>query len=195
MLLGYVSDHPHFLLIQHHTGGVTGVGDEDGTGVFRDKAFDALPLGIPVPFLGAGGQSPDNTARRMDKGRVIWVVRLRDDDLRVGIQNAQAGQKQRFAAAGGDEHIVRLQVHVQFPIIGPDRIDKLRGSRRGRIGQGGAVKIPDGIKIGRRGLQVRLTDVQMMDADAPLLGLDGQRVEFPHGRGFRQTAVCIDILW
>ena len=87
VLLGNIRDHAHLVLIQDHPRGIAGVGNEDGPGIFGNKLFDPPPVGITVALLRAGGQGPDHAARRMDKGGVIGIVGLGDNDLRIGVQN------------------------------------------------------------------------------------------------------------
>ena len=190
VLLGDVRDHPHLLLVQHHAGGVSGVGNEDGTGVFGNQALDALPLGIAVALPGIGGQGPDHAAGGMDEGGVVGVIGLRDDDLGIGVQNAQAGQEQCLAAAGGDQHIPGLQLHPQALVVAPDGLNELGVAGGSIVGQGLMVKGPDGIVVGRRRSNVRLADVQVIDFLAPLLRGHRQGMKFSHRRGF--TAIGID---
>ncbi len=190
MLLGDVGDHPHFLLVENDARGVAGVGDQNGAGVLGDQALDALPFGVAVALPRVGGQGADNAARRVDEGGVVGVIRLGDDDLGVGVEDAQTGHQQRLAAAGGDEDVVGRQIHPQLVIIAPYRVDEHWHTGRLGVGQGLAVKAPHGVIVGRGRGQVGLADVQMIDFLAPLLGLHGVRMEFPHGRGF--TPVCVD---
>ena len=182
VLLGNIGNHPHFLLVQHHAGGVAGVGNQDGPGVPGNLAFNPVPLGIAVALPGIGGQRTDDTACGMDEGGVVGIVGLRDDNLGIGVQNAQASQQQCFAAAGGNQHIVGLQADTQTGIVIPDGINQQRISGRGIIGQCLPVEISYGFVVGRRCLQIRLTNVQMINFLSVLLSCNRQRMEFPHRR-------------
>ena len=116
-------------MIQHHAGGIAGVCDEDGPGVLGDEAFDPFPFGVAVALPGIGGQSPDDAACRMDEGGVVGIVGLRNNDLGIGVQNAEAGQKQRLATAGGDENFLPLQINAKPPVIAPDGVNQYRYPR------------------------------------------------------------------
>jgi len=181
VLLGDVCDHPHFLSVQNNAGGVARIGDENGPGILGNQAFDSLPLGIAVALPGIRGQGPDDTACSMDKGGVVGVIGLRNDDLRIGVENAQTGQKQCLATAGGNEDIPGLQVNAQSGIVILYSPDELRISGRGIVGQRLGIVFPHRLKIGAGGCNVRLANVQMVDFLSPLLGSHGQRMELPHG--------------
>ena len=126
----------------------------------------------------------------MDEGGVVGVIRFGDDNLSVGVKNAQAGHQQRLTAAGGDEDVVGRQIHPQLVIIAPHRVDEHGHTGRLGIGQSLAVKIPHGVIVGRGRGQVGLADIQVIDFLSPFLGLHGVGMKFPHGRGF--TPVCVD---
>ena len=190
MLFGNISDHPHFALIQHNTGGVTGVGDEDGTGILGDQAFDPLAVSIAVPLLRTGGQCTDPSAGCMYEGGIVGIIGLRNDDLCIGIENAQAGQKQRLTTACGDQNIVGIQLNTQLVIIIPHSIDQNRHTGGLCIGKGAAVKTADGIIVSLRGLQIRLADIQMIDGLSVFFCLHRHGVEFAHRR--RLASICID---
>jgi hypothetical protein len=189
-LFGDVGNHPHFLLVEDNACGVAGVGDQDGAGVLGDQALDPLPLGIVVALPGVGRQGADNAARRMDEGGVVGVIRFGDDNLGVGVKNAQAGHQQRLAAAGGDEDVVWRQIHPQLVVIAPHCVNEHGHTGRLGIGQGLVVKVPHGIIVSRGRGQVGLADVQVIDFLAFFLRLHGVGMEFPHGRGL--TPVCVD---
>ena len=190
MLLGDVGDHAHLLFAEDNAGGIAGIGDHNGTGVLGDQALDPLAVGIAVALFGAGMQSTDPTTGRMDKGGVIGIVRFGDNNLRVGIQNAQEGQQQSFTAAGGDQNVIGLQIHTDLAVVILNGIDELGHTGGCFVLQSGVIKILNGIVVSLRCCQIRLTDIQMVDLLALFLRIDSKRVEFPHGR--RLAAVCID---
>ena len=150
MLLGNIGDHPHFFLGQHHAGGVAGVCDHNGPGILGYQALDALAVGIAVALLRSGGQRTDAAAGSVNEGGVVGIIGLRNDDLRIGIQNAQAGQQQRLAAAGGDQNIVRLQIYTDLAVILADRVDQHRHTGGCFVRQRAGVKGADGVKISFR---------------------------------------------
>ena len=190
MLLGNVRDHPHLALVQHHAGGVAGVGDHNGPGIGGDEAFDALPVGVAVALPGVGGQGTDNTACRVDEGGVVGIVRLGDDDLGIGVQNGQAGKQQCFTAAGSHQNVVVFQLHTQLGVIILNGFNEHRASGRSLVFQSPVREVVDRvIEFHRRG-QVRLADVQMVDFLSVLFRLHGKGMELPHGRGL--TTVCVN---
>ena len=189
VFLGNVRNHPHFRLVQHHAGGVARIGNEDCPGVGGNEALDPLPIGVAVALPGIGGQCPDDAAGGVNEGGVVGVIRLGDDDLGVGIQNGQAGEEKCLAAAGGHQDVVVLQGHPQGAVVVPDGLNQLRPSGRGLIGQGFVRKsVHRLVKFRGRG-NVRLSDVQVINFLPGPFRLDGQRMEFAHGRGF--TTVCV----
>ena len=190
VLLGNVCNHPHFLLVQHNTGGIAGVGDHNGAGIGRNQTLDALAVCIAVSFPGVGGQRTDNTTRRMNEGGIVGIVRLGNDDLSIGIQNGQAGKQQRLRTAGGNEDVIVLQVHVQLLVVILNSFDHHGHTGRCLIFQSAVCKLVHGLIKSRRRGQVRLTNVQMVDLFTLFLGSHGQRVELSHRRGF--AAVCVD---
>ena len=125
----------------------------------------------------------------MDEGGVVGIVGLGDNDLRIGVQNAQAGQQQRLAAAGGNENITGVQVNIQPLIVPPDCLDQPRVSGGSVIGQGPAVKLPHGLKIGGRRSKIRLTDVEVVDFLSPFFSGHRQRVEFSHRGRFASIGI------
>lgn len=190
VLLGDVGDHPHFLLIQHNTGGIAGVGDHDGPGIGGDQALDPLPVGIAVALPGISGQSADNAAGCVNEGGIVGIVGFGDDDLGVGVQDGQAGEQQGFTATGGDQDVIVLQLYAQFLIVVLYSVDQNGAAGRGLIFQSAVAELMDRLIEGRGGGQIGLADVQMINFFAFLLGCHSQRVELPHGRGF--AAVCVD---
>ena len=190
MLLGDVRDHPHFAFVQHHAGGVAGVGNQDGPGVGGNQALDALPVGIAVALPGVGGQGTDDAAGRVDEGGVVGIVRLGNDDLGIGVQNGQAGEEQSLAAAGGHQNVVVIQRNTQGAVILLDGLNEHRPSGGRLVGQGLVGKVVDCLIEGLGGGQVGLTDVQMIDLLPVLFRLHGKRMELAHGG--RLTAVCVN---
>lgn len=66
-----------------------------------------------------------------DKGMIVRIERLRNDDLVAVVQNTVACDLERFAPARGDEHIPRVQRHADARIIAADRVDQRRDAGEG----------------------------------------------------------------
>ena len=190
MLFGDVGDHPHFTLIQYNTGGVTGVGDQNGTCILGDQTLDPLAVSIAIALLRAGWQRTDPSAGRMYESRIVRIIGLGNDNLCIGIENAQAGQKERLTAACCDQNIVRIQFDTQFVIVIPHSVDQKRHTGRLCVGKSAPVEAADSIIICLGSLQIRLTDIQMVDGLSVFFRLHRHRVEFAHRR--RLASIRVD---
>ena len=181
VLLGDVHHHAHFLRRQHGTGGVAGVGDHDGPGVLVDLRLHLGSIGVVIAVMGRGGDGVDLRAAGIGHGVVVGIERLGDEDLIAVVEDAVHGDLQRLAAAVGDEDIAGLKVHVQIVVILLDRRNQLRDTGRRRIGQHRQVKMPHRLEICLGRLDVRLTDVQVIDLLSPGLCRHRIGVELTHG--------------
>ena len=182
MVPGHVGDHPGGFRRQDGAGGVAGIGDEDGLGPGGDLRLDAVPVAIEEALLGGGGDGVDHAARQTGKGVVVGVEGLGDQHLVPLVQNALEDDLQGLAAAVGGQDVPGVQFDAQAPVIPPDRLHVGRDARGGRVGQHGVLEILDGREelLGR--LNVRLSDVQVIDLPAAGLCLHGIEMEFTDGR-------------
>ena len=180
MLPGDVRDELHLLRRQDGAGGVAGVGHQDGPGPLRDQGLDAAALSVAVSLLRRAGHGADAASRHMDEGIVVGVEGLRDQDLVPLVQDAAHGHLQRLAAAGGGQDVPLRQGRADALIVALHRLHIRRHAGRGGIGQDLAAVAVDGVKEGRGRGDVRLTDVQMMDLQAPGLRLQGVGMELAH---------------
>ena len=167
-------------MAQNDSRGVAGVCDEDGAGVLVDLRFDLLAVSVAVTLLRRGRDGADVRAAGVGHGGVVGIERLGDENLVAVIQNALERDAQRLAAANGDVNIVRVKVHIELGIVAADGLDQLGDTGRGRIGQYRRLKCLDCLEECRRGLNVGLTDVQMIDVDAACLCCHCVGVEFTH---------------
>ena len=190
MLFRHIRNHPHLLPCKHHTGGVTGVGNHNGTGILGNKTFDAGAVRVTVAFLRISGKRTDHTTCCMHKGGVVGVIRFGNDHFGIGIQDAETGQKQRLAAACGDINILVIQMNTKLGIVVLHSIQQFRNAGRCRIGERCIIKTADRIKKLRRCLYIRLADIQVIYLFPLPLGFHRKRVELSHRRRF--AAVCID---
>ena len=123
----------------------------------------------------------DPGAAGVRHGVVVGIERLGDQDLVPVVEDAVHGDLQRLAAAVGNEDVTGLKVHPQCVVILLDGCDQLRDAGGRCIGQHRQVKVPHGLEICLGRLDVRLTDIQVIDL-LPL-GLRSHRigVELTHG--------------
>ncbi|CAN3999974.1 DUF3801 domain-containing protein, partial [Dysosmobacter welbionis] len=182
VLFGDVRHQAHLLRGEDHAGGVAGVGHQDGPCVLVDQGLDSRPVGVAVALLRSCGDRPDHAAGDTDKGVVIGIEGLRDQDLVSLVQNAGQGHLQRLAAAGSGVDVRLLQVDAQVGVVALHRRQKLRHAGGRRIGQHWVLEILHRVKEGLGRLNVRLADIQMIDLAA--LGLCRQLIgqKLPHGR-------------
>ena len=68
MLLCNIRNHAHFILVQHHAGGIARIGNQNGAGIPGNLTLNPLPLGIAISFPGIGGKRTDDTASCMAPG-------------------------------------------------------------------------------------------------------------------------------
>ena len=178
---GHVEDHFHLVPRQARAGRVAGIRDHDGLCLRRDARLDLFAVCEEIALLRLRVQGMDTGAGRGDKGMIVRIERLWDDDLVAVVQNTVARDLERFAPARGDEHIPRVQRHADARIIAADRVDQRRDAGRGRVGQRGLVEAADGLEQLRGRLNIRLADIQMIDLFACCRRCDRIGVEFTHG--------------
>ena len=163
-------------------GGVAGVGDKEGAGVLVDAGLNTGAVGIEIALFHRGRNRVDLRTGQSDRGVVVGIERLGDDDLVAVVQNRGKGHLQRFAAAGGGQNVSAFQLDADAPVIIPHRVQINRQTARGRIGDDLLVKVFQGL-IERGGrLDIRLADVQGVDPDAAFFGLLRIGIELAHGR-------------
>ena len=115
-----------------------------------------------------------------DGGVVVGIKGLGNDDLVPIVQNGGEGHLQRLAAAGGGQDLTALQLNADALVVATHRIQKDGHAGRRRIGHDGIVELLERLVEGRRGLHVRLADVQVIDFQSPCLGLGRGGVELAH---------------
>ena len=153
--------------------------------MFVDQRFDTLSHGVTVALFRAGGQGADGGAGQGDRGVVVGVKGLGNDDLVPIVQQGGHGHLQGLAAAVGDKDVLVLQLNADVLVVTAHGIQQ-DGDTTGRsISQDRLRKIAHGLKIGVRRNDIGLTDIQMIYLDAAFYRLCRVAVEFAHGR---QTA-------
>ena len=181
MLFGDIQHELQLLRVQDGAGGVAGVRDEDGAGVFVDAGLDFGPVGVEVILLDPGGDGADGRPGEGDGGGVVGIEGLGDDDLVPVVEDGGEDHLQRLAAAARGEDLVPCQLHADALIVAAHRVEIDRHAARGGVGHDLIRVIPQRLVEGRGSLHIRLADVQMIDFDAALLDLVRVGIEFPHG--------------
>ena len=182
MLLGDIRQQAQLLLRQDGAGGVARVGDQKRPGVFVDERLDLLPGGVAVAVLGPGMDRADTASRRTDKGMVIGIEGLGDNDLTALVEDTKHGHEKRLTAAGGNEDVAAVKIHPQTGVVTPHRLNEGRDAGGRRVGQDAFAVARDGVEIDLRGLNVRLADIQGVDGDAALSRRLRKGVELADGR-------------
>ena len=181
MLLRNVQHKLQFLRSEDGAGGVAGVGDKKGTGMLIDAGLDAGTVGVEVALFDRGRDRMNLRSGQRDRGVVVGVEGLGDDDLVPVVQDRGKGHLQSFTAAGGGQNIPAFQLHTDALVIITHRINIDRQTARRRIGNDLFVKVLQSLVEGGGRFDVRLADVQMVDFDTAFLGLLGIGVELAHG--------------
>ena len=182
MLLGNVRQQAHLLVVEHHAGGVAGVGHQNSPGVGIDERLNLLPGGIAVSLFRIRGNGPDGGTGDLHEGGVIGIEGLRDQDLVPVLQDAGHDDLQRLAAAVGGHDIVAGDGEAQIGIVIPHCLQIALHAGGRSILQNSLSEVAHRIKKRLGRLDIRLTDVQVMNLAA--LGLRRQHIgmEFPDGR-------------
>lgn len=122
VLPGDIKHQLQLIRREHCAGGVAGVGHEDGTGMLVYTGLDPLAHGKAVALLGAGGHGAYRRARKSDRGVVVGIKGLGDDDLVPVVEQAGQGHLQRLAAAGGDKDLLAGQLHADVRVVAAHRV-------------------------------------------------------------------------
>ena len=159
MLPGNLRHQPHFLRGEDNARGVTRVRHQDGPSVLVDQRLNPGPVRIPIPLLWRGGNWADRAAGYPDKGIVVGIKGLRNQDLVAVVQNAGQGNLQRLAAAGRRQDVPLLKRDIQLAVIALHRLQIGRYARGRCVAQNRLSEFPDRVKKHLRRLNVRLSDV------------------------------------
>ena len=124
----------------------------------------------------------DDRAAGIHHRVVVGVKGLRDNNLVPVVQDAVEDDLQRLAAPGGNEDVVRLKVHPQVVVIPLGGPDEHRHPWGFGVGQHWQSEVSDRLKVLRRRLNIRLTDIQVVDFFPRFLRRHGVGVEFSHWR-------------
>ena len=124
MFSGDVGHETQLLPGQDGAGGIARVGDENGARALVDERLDAAALGVAVAVLRCGADGTDTSAGHADEGVVIRIEGLRHQHLAALVEDAEHGDQQSLAAAGGDENVVGGELRAQAGVIAPHRLEQ-----------------------------------------------------------------------
>ena len=85
--------------------------------MFVYEGLDLLAICVVIALLGGGGDGTYPAAREGDKGGVVGVVGLRDDDLVAFVEDGAHGHPQCLAAAVGGENVGAGQVGLADAVV------------------------------------------------------------------------------
>ena len=182
IFLDQIPDPVHLLLGVQIPRGIVGIADEDGLRALVDQFLELLHLGQAEALLDGRDHGADHRARGDRERHVVRVRGLRDDDLVARIQAAQEGEKDRLAAAGGDDDVVGRELDLVAVIVLHKCLSQRPIPLRRAILERGPVDMLERLQRLRRRRQVRLADVQLVDLHPPVLGRIRQRRQLPDRR-------------
>ncbi|MNN04883.1 hypothetical protein D3C81_1176230 [compost metagenome] len=133
----------------------------------------------------------------LDQAQEVAVARIAgigQQPVLARIDQQGAGQKQRAAAAGGDEDALGVYAHsVALGIEARQRLAQRRQAARRRVaGVPGGQRRLAGAHDGRRGGEVRLADLQVNDVVAGRLQLVGAGQQGHDVKGLDGATACTE---
>ena len=188
VLLDQTSDLQQLLVGIKITRGVVGVADHDGLGAWCDGLLKFLDGRKSKTRLDVARDGDDLGIAQLGEGIIIGIIRFWDDDLVARVQAHGESHLKGLAATSGDQHLIRgdidavtVVVVAECPTIAlnTSRVAVFQhavafGHLVGGIGQ--SLQCPTG------GLNVRLTNVEMIYMDTALFGSIRKWNELPNRR-------------
>ncbi len=120
--------------------------------------------------LQAAGHRNKLNHRRVGKGGDVRIKGFGDDHLVARIAECHQRKEQCFAPAGGNQNILRLDIHSICCVIGGKRVPEALISFAGSIGDDRLVVAPDCFQNDLGSLDIGLADIQVIYGDPPLYG-------------------------
>ena len=130
---GDVCDQFDFLLGVNGTGGVAGVGQEDGFGFVGDFGFDDFSRGEVEVVFDDGGEGGYRGRGFDEVGVVVGVVGFAGEDFIAYIGDCEQGEKKGFGAACGNDDVVSGHGDVSALVVFCHAFAKFGKTRRGCI--------------------------------------------------------------
>ena len=131
--------------------------------MFVDRRFDLFSFSVVITILSDGRDRFDDAAGLCCKRAVVRVERFSYENVVTGIENGSEDHRKRFAAAICDEDILALQFDVKPLEIVDDCVVKDVHTAGFSIGDDFFIKSTNRIHVAGRCLDIRLSDVQMID--------------------------------
>ena len=155
--------HIHFFFRVDDTGRVARVRQKDGTGLGRYILLDSRCIRQAVAIFCMSRYRFYVCAGDLGKRIVVRIERFKDQDLIPRIAESESCELQSLTAAIGDVDVLRFVVHSPCFIVLLYLSNQLRIPLRRTISDHFFVKAADGIHKLRRRLDIRLSDIQMID--------------------------------
>ena len=125
------------------------------------------------------------------EGVVVAVEGLHDEDFVTRVAGCLEYHCESFASCHGDQEVVHAELKAYGLVVFLDyRPSEGVGSRRIGVGQMVELESRHGFRRARGRLDVRRTDIEVIDLDAIGFALVGIRGEHPDG-GFRHYLCCV----
>ena len=188
--LGDIRKGAHLFFGKDNARGVAGVGKHDGPGVGGYKGLYPFPVNILVALFGGGVEGHYAAAGEVYEGAVIGIERLGYDYLVAVVQYAVEHYLQCLGTAGGYGYIAVFKLYAYAGIVFLYRVYQYGKAGRRGVFKHGQGKIAHRFKVGGRGLDIGLADIQMVDLYAFFIALQLVWVEFANGR----KAALVDLV-
>ena len=173
VFLHQIADLAHLLLGIEIARRVIGVADQDCARLRRNLLLKLLHRRQLEPVLDIRLDGFDDSTCRDRKCHIVGVRRVGHNDLVARIEARHVRKHDRLRTAGGNNDLVRRKVDPVLRVVTDHlRPQRLQALRRGIL-QDLLVKILHRLHGLRRGLDIRLTDVQVIHMHPCQLGCIG----------------------
>ncbi|OQC34863.1 MAG: hypothetical protein BWX64_02707 [Acidobacteria bacterium ADurb.Bin051] len=173
-------------------GRVVRVAEDHGPGARGPRPLELGDRRQVEAVLAAGGDGHQPHPRHRREGGVVRVERLDDQDLVAVVAGGEHREEDRLAAAGGGDDLVALERQPDLLVVALQDTQALRGSGRGGVGNDLGDVDEARPHRGRRG-QVGLADVEVVDVDAALARVVGERHQLADRGGGQEAGTMGDL--
>ena len=179
VFLHQVTYLPHLLFGVEVACGVVGVADEDSTCLGSYLFLELLDRRQFEAVLDIRLDGFDHGSAGDGEGHVVGVGRVCDDNLVAGVETAHISEHDCLRTAGGDDDLVGREVNAVIGIVTDHLCPQRFESLRWRIGEDVLFEVPDRFEGLRRCLDIRLSDIEVIDMHPCQLGFVSVSGEFP----------------
>ena len=182
------------------TRGIVGVANHDGLGVGCNGFFKVLDRRQSKTSLDVAGNSDNLGITQLGEGIVVGVIRLWNDDFVARVEAHGESHLQSFTTTRGDKNLIRRDIDAMTMVIvakgttvggNTGGVAVLQHTMAGRKILGGLSK---GFQGTLGGLDIWLSDVEVIHMNTAFLGSIGKRNEFTDCR-LRQLQTFFGYLW